>query len=209
VQSTIKVITPAKEISLATLFELKALLNFAQTDGAFDTGLELMLRRSSGEIAAYCRRVFAEEEVVETFRNFVSSAIFLSRYPVSRIVSISSGSWDIDAESGMLVGAGTSPLVVHYVGGYKLPAEAPQGLRQAALMLSREAYFQTTTQGSAQAQGIKMIAHKESRIVYQNATSSSSTSTTIGSPTSGSAASNSAARRAIGDLLIAYTRFSM
>lgn len=217
--ATVKVITPAKDVSLATLFEFKALMSFSQADATNDVGMELMLRRASGEIAAYCRRRFAEEEVIETFHSFdTTGVVFLSRYPVKRIISVANGSgaliedldWACDAESGMLTritsGAWSSPLSVRYVGGYSLPHEAPEALRQAALMLCREAYFQASAQASAAASGIKMIRHKESSISYQNTNATNSGNTAWAG---GSASGSSAARRAIGDLLIAYTKFTM
>ena len=59
-------------------------------------------------------------------------------------------------------GASREQTVIAYSGGYNLPDEAPPALKQAAMMLMREAYY-ASVRGDAT---VRMIGHKESRIIY-------------------------------------------
>jgi Phage gp6-like head-tail connector protein len=209
-QSTIVVTTPATSVDLMTLDELKIALNITST--VSDPLLAGIITRVSAEIAAYCNnRVFGYETVVETFTEIPAdkNRLYLARYPVdvaSGITSIESGGNALVYPNGFLLdslwgkltmGSGTfaDQTVVSYSGGYNLPDEAPPALKQAAVMLMREAYY-ATVRGDA---SVRMIGHKESRIIYfdPNLLARSVGGTSHGTP----------AQRAAADLLTHFTRY--
>lgn len=211
-QSSLSVIMPAQDISLVSLYEARLALNLAaSTDTTLDEQIELMIEWSSAEIAALCNRTFARETVTETFREVDAvhnTRIFLSRYPVLSIDSIAEDGealvryvdYDLDAASGTLTrldSAWFNPVTITYTGGYDLPNEAPRALRQAALLMTREAYY-ATVRGDAT---IRMVSHKDSRVIYFDPNAKT------GAAASGGASGGSAARRAVGDLLKHYMRF--
>ena len=209
-QSTIEVIVPAASIDLMSLDELKIALNITST--VSDPLLAGIITRVSAEIAAYCNnRVFGYETVVETFTELSgdnANRLFLARYPVASddITSITSAGNAVAYPNGLLLnslwgkltlpsGAYVEQTVIAYSGGYILPDEAPPALKQAAVMLMREAYY-ATVRGDAT---VRMIGHKESRIIYfdPNVLARSAGGTTGGTP----------AQRAAHDLLTHFTRY--
>jgi hypothetical protein len=209
-QSTIEVIVPAASIDLMSLDELKIALNITST--VSDPLLAGIITRVSAEIAAYCNnRVFGYETVVETFTELSddnANRLFLARYPVvsTDITSITNAGNAVAYPDGLLLdslwGKLTLPsgvygeqTVISYSGGYILPDEAPPALKQAAVMLMREAYY-ATVRGDAT---VRMIGHKESRIIYfdPNLLARSSGGTSGGTP----------AQRAVHDLLSHFTRY--
>jgi len=208
-QSSLSVIKPAEDVSLVTLYEARLALNLMTVDRMLDDQVELMIEWSSAEIAALCNRTFAKEQVVETFREVDTSynnRIFLSRYPVLRIDSVDEGGdvlvagddYDLDANSGTLTRLGSAwfdPVTITYTGGYDLPNDAPRALRQAALLMTREAYY-ATVRGDAT---IRMVSHKDSRVIYFDPNAKSGTTA--------AATGGTAARRAVGDLLKHFMRF--
>ena len=209
-QSTIEVIVPAASIDLMSLDELKIALNITST--VSDPLLAGIITRVSAEIAAYCNnRVFGYETVIETFTELSgdnANRLFLARYPVASadITSITSAGNPVAWPDGLLLdslwgkitlpsGAYVEQTVIAYSGGYILPDEAPPALKQAAVMLMREAYY-ATVRGDAT---VRMIGHKESRIIYfdPNLLARSAGGTTGGTP----------AQRAVHDLLSHFTRY--
>src|SRR6185437_189068 len=117
----------------------------------------LLVKWSSAEIATQCNRVFAQETVVETFRDTGDQfRIYLSRWPVvvsdefpfvveeDGVELVIDEDYELDLEKGRLTRFNmvwSEPVVVSYTGGYDLPQKAPLALRQAALLMSRQAYF--------------------------------------------------------------------
>jgi hypothetical protein len=213
-QSTIVVVTPAVSIDLITIDELKRALNLTSTTQ--DAMLADLITRVSAEVAAYCNnRVFGFETVVETFTELSSDTrrLFLARYPVavdaSGITAISingnsltyPGTMLLDSLWGKLTLASGSAFIeqtiISYSGGYNLPDEAPPALKQAVVMLAREAYY-STLRGDAT---VRMIAHKESRIIYfdPNVLAKSGGGGSHGTP----------AQRAAADLLTHFTRYEV
>jgi hypothetical protein len=209
-QSTIVVVEPAASIDLMSLDELKIALNITST--VSDPLLAGIITRVSAEIAAYCNnRVFGYETVVETFTELSddnANRLFLARYPVvsADITSITSAGNAVTYPDGLLLdslwgkltmptGAWTEQTVISYSGGYILPDEAPPALKHACVMLAREAYY-ATVRGDAT---VRMIGHKESRIIYfdPNLLARSSGGTSGGTP----------AQRAVHDLLSHFTRY--
>jgi hypothetical protein len=208
--STVVVTTPAVSIDLITLDELKRALNLTTTTN--DAMLTDLITRISAAVAAYCNnRVFGYETVVETFTEIPPETrrLFLARYPVKvsgDITSISNGNAVLTYPDGILLdslwgkltlpndGAFVEQTVINYSGGYNLPDEAPPALKQAAIMLIREAYY-ATIRGDAT---VRMIAHKESRIIYFDP-----------NVLMKGASGGSPAQRAAADLLTHFTRYEI
>jgi hypothetical protein len=213
--SSTRIIKPAEDISLISRMEAKIALGIAADDTTQDEKLDFMILRASGEISAYCNnRVFARETVVDTYSgNLISPRLWLSHFPVlgPEITNVSINGtplletdYELDSRSGTLSLASGSnwgtPTSVQYTGGFDLPLHAHPALRQACLILVREAY-NTSLLGAAGAGGgqIRMIAHKEARVMYhptQEATSSAR-----------AAGGSLAANRAVSDLLVHFTHF--
>jgi hypothetical protein len=213
-QSTIVVVTPAASIDLITIDELKRALNLTSTTQ--DAMLTDLITRVSAEVAAYCNnRVFGFETVVETFTEISSDTrrLFLARYPIPQdntgITAINNGDAVLTYPDGILLdslwgkltlprgGAFIEQTVIEYSGGYNLPDEAPPALKQAVVMLAREAYY-STLRGDAT---VRMVAHKESRIIYfdPNVLAKSGAGGSHGTP----------AQRAAADLLTHFTRYEV
>jgi hypothetical protein len=209
-QSTIVVVEPAPSIDLITLDELKRALNITAT--VQDQMLQDLITRVSDEIAEYCGRVFGFEHVVETFTEIDANKnkLFLARYPVAvadGITSITSGGAALTFPDGMLLdslwgkltlpgGTFTEQTIIDYSGGYNLPDDSPPALKQAAVILIREAYY-ATIRGDA---SVRMIGHQESRIIYFDPN--------VLARSAGSASSGGTpAQRAVNDLLTSFTRY--
>jgi hypothetical protein len=211
-QRNVVVVTPATTNDLLSLDELKIALNITST--VSDPLLAGIITRVSGEMAAYCNnRVFGYETVVETFTELSSddaNRLYLARFPVPQddtgITSITSGSATLAYPNGLLLdslwgkltmpsGTFAEQTIIEYSGGYNLPDEAPPALKQAAVMLMREAYY-ATVRGDA---SVRMLGHKESRIIYfdPNLLARAVGGTTGGTP----------AQRATHDLLTHFTRY--
>lgn len=206
-QSSIQIVKRADDISLISLYEAKIALQI--TDDTQDELLERLILQMSGEIAALCNRTFARETLIETFReiNENIARLYLSHWPVKEITLVTNNGaelvadvdYELDSETGRLwniSGTWDEPVVVAYTGGYLLPFEAPYALRQASILLSREAYF-AATRGDA---SVRMISHKDSRIIYFDPNARTAVA---------SGAAGSAAQRAAGDLLKRFTRFEV
>jgi hypothetical protein len=211
-QSTIVVVEPAESIDLITLDEYKRALGITSTTE--DVMLAELITRVSAEIAAYCNnRVFGYEKVVETFTEIPPETrrVFLARYPVAVDEGITSiingGDTTIDVPGTLLLdslwgkvtlpagGAFIEQAIFEYAGGYNLPDEAPPALKQAALMLGREAYYSSQRGDSS----VRMIAHKESRIIYFDPNTQGKSS--------GGGQGGTPAQRAVNDLLSHFTRY--
>jgi hypothetical protein len=216
--SSIIVTKPAPDISLITLYEAKVSLKLDATSTAEDESLKFMILRASDEVGVLCSRVFAKESVIETFREIVNpiSRLYLSRYPVkpADIVSIEIDEdaldpidYDIDPETGKLTlpgGTWAEDIVVTYSGGYEVPQEVPPALRQAVILLTREAYY-TTQRGDA---SVRSISHKESRIIYFDPATQMKAAAAAGGGGGGGAAGGTAAQKAAQSLLQRYTRLT-
>lgn len=177
-QATVKILHPADDFSLLTLYEARMMITTMVVSAASitDDMLEMLVEWSSDEAAWLCNRVFAKETVRETVRDIRSSQsrLFVTHYPIESIDSITENGgllventdYEVDYEEGMITRLGTrvwvEPVVMTYTGGYNLPNEAPPALKRAAMLMSREAYY-STMRGDA---SIKLIGHKESRVSY-------------------------------------------
>lgn len=208
-QSTLVVIKESEDDSLLTLYEAKLGLNmFTNSSESLDDQIDMLIGWTSDEIALSCNRTFGKEVVQETFREIVigsnSKRLYLSKYPKIEVESIfENGSrifqdvdFEINDDGGWLTrldGDWVEPVVVNYTGGYNLPKEAPGSLKQAAILVTRESYY-AAARGDA---SVKLVVHKESRVGFFDPRAPAG---------GGGGGAATPARRAIGDLLQAYTR---
>lgn len=145
------VTTPADSYDLVTLAQAKQSLEIETADTTHDALLRQLIARASDTFARACDRVFALEEVEETFRfNTSTEALRLSHYPVVEItdVTVSGGAladtdYFVDADKGLLYNdsfcgrwgsafqfSRMVKVVVNYTGGFVLPGgEEPEGSR--------------------------------------------------------------------------------
>jgi hypothetical protein len=175
----VKVLTPADSYALLTMAELKSILGLSPTDTTEDAQLAMWIEQYSDVVATLCNRVFAYEQVEETWRGdampFDSPRLFLTHYPVvdADVVSVESprGSivdptlYEVDNKSGKMRmdNAWAEPVTVTYSGGYKLPDEAPPALKAATGLLIQAARIQMRLNLTS---GIRSISHRESRVMF-------------------------------------------
>lgn len=204
-------IEEAKDISFLTNYEARLGLNLvSSTDENIDDLVEMLIEWSSDEIATECNRTFAKERLKAVYREINSGAkrLQLTHYPVVEIETVVDGhgamlvkdiDYEVDWDAGKLTRLASAtwfgPVTITYTGGYDLPAETPKALRQATILMIREAYY-ATLRGDAT---IRMVSHKDSRVIYFDP---SSLIKALSSGGGGSA--GSPALRRIQNLLTAY-----
>jgi uncharacterized phiE125 gp8 family phage protein len=143
------VTTPATSFDLTTLATVKAELGITSRDG--DAKLAGMIRQASGAVSDYCRRVFAQETVVETVRtDRLQPELILCRYPVTSMASVVENDNELDADeyevnlsNGILTrvhGARTcwwpcGKTVIAYTAGHALLNGLPQAVERACITL--------------------------------------------------------------------------
>jgi len=79
---TVKILTPATVFDLMTLDELKQALGISVSTQVSDDQWEWLIESNSATIAELCNRVFAKEEVEESWRDLVNRRVFLTHFPV-------------------------------------------------------------------------------------------------------------------------------
>jgi len=179
---TVKVLEEATSYALITLDELKLAIGIDPANTDDDEQLQMWIDHFSDVIATMCNRVFAKEKVEETWRGdpppYENYRIFLSHYPVADgdIESVSGAgggvidpaSYEIENRSGKLtlLGGFSEPLVVTYTGGYVLPDDAPDALKQAMALLVQAGRTQMAREVTS---GIRSISHRESRVQFFDA----------------------------------------
>lgn len=173
---------------LVTLEDVK--LDMAIVGTTEDASLSARITRASEIIADYCDRRFAFAQAVETFAfepnetSRIGNPLWLSLYPLAEIVSVmidgaelEAGFYDVRTESGTLwrldADVWSGRIVVTYSGGYFLPDEAPGGLAQACLELIRINRASGTLASST---GIREIDHGDTRVVFDQASRSTTVS---------------------------------
>lgn len=201
---TVNVITPATEFALMTIDELKTALGIATADPVTDAQWEWMIDVNSATISELCNRVFAKEEVKETWREVQNGQrIFLTHYPVvaDDIESINTASgtqldYELEEASGklQLFNGWGEPVVVHYTGGFDLPDEAPLPLKQALTLMAANWKAQLAM---IQVTGVRMIAHKEARVMFHTPTNVAP----------GAGGLHPGIPPAVNSILLQYTRF--
>lgn len=201
---TVKIITPATSFALMTLAELKVALGAPTGTPTTDAQWTWLIDANSATVAEICNRVFAKEEVEETWRCLGSRRVYLTHWPVKEadIASVTTNGadridYELEEQSGKLsiFTDRQEPIVVHYTGGFLLPDEAPLPLKQAAVLLSANWKAQLAM---VQVTGVRMIAHKEARVMFHT-------------PTTGSTGAGGGAHPgvppAVESILSQYTRF--
>lgn len=183
----IKVLEPADDFALLTLEEAKVLLSIDAADTTGDAQLQMLIDQNSAVIAKMCNRTLAKEKVRETWRclgepcdcidGASSRRLFLSHWPIKEVdiesvesprgMALTAYDYELEEQSGKitLYTATAEPIVVTYTGGYVLPEEAPDDLKQAAGLLIRQ-YRTEAAQAATSGSGVRMLAHKESRVMY-------------------------------------------
>jgi hypothetical protein len=173
---TVNIITPATSYALMTLDELKIALAAPTGTTASDEQWQWLIDTNSATISELCNRVFAKETVEESWRDLVNRRIFLTHYPVKAadIQSVTTNGTDrldyeLEEASGKLsiFTDQQEPIVVTYTGGFDLPDEAPLPLKQAAVLLAASWKAQLAM---IQVTGVRMIAHKEARVMFHTPT---------------------------------------
>jgi hypothetical protein len=175
----VKVLTPADSYALVTLDEVKSILGLPPTNTSEDTQLQMWIDQYSDVIATMCQRVFAYEQVAETWRGdgtpFDSPRLFLTHYPVvdADIVSVESprgnildpSVYEVEPQSGKMRidGAWTDPVTVTYSGGYLLPDAAPPALKAATILLIQAARLQQRLNATG---GVRMVRHGDTMVQY-------------------------------------------
>ncbi|HEV8466013.1 MAG TPA: hypothetical protein VGQ63_13555 [Pseudolabrys sp.] len=177
---TVKVLEEAASIDLCTLDEMKMMLGIATTITTDDEALAMWITQYSDVIATMCNRVFAKEKVTETWRGdappYENYRIYLTHYPVAdddlEAVTVSGTlvdpvDYELENRTGKLTLRGCyDPIVVTYTGGYDLPDEAPEALKQALALLVQAG---RTHLARAMTSGIRSISHRESRVMFFDA----------------------------------------
>jgi hypothetical protein len=174
---TVKVLVEADSYDLCTLDELKMMLGLSTTTPTEDATLEMWITQYSDVIATMCNRVFAKEKVTETWRGdpppYENYRIYLTHYPVAdddiESVTVSGAlvdpvDYEIENRSGKLTLRGINdPIVVTYTGGYDLPDDAPDALKQALSLLIQAGRTHLAREVTS---GIRSISHRESRVQF-------------------------------------------
>jgi hypothetical protein len=186
---TVKILQAAASFDLISLDELKIALGLPSGAGATDPQLDYLIDVNSDTIATLCNRVFAKEKVQETWRCLGSRRVYLTHWPVKEadVESVTTNGnvrvdYELEEGSGKLsiFTDRQEPIIVTYTGGFLLPDEAPDALKQAcALMVSTS----KAEQAAAALTGVRMISHKESRVMFHNPNTGSGGSTGAGNAT--------------------------
>lgn len=180
---TVKVLEEPVSKNFLTLDEAKQMLGLATTgtpDPVADALLEIQIAQASAVIARLCNRQFARTGVLETWRDNLHATTYLRLWPVKDEDVFYVGGlndppiiWpppppplpaiDIELENftGKIRKGGD--FSIGYYGGYLLPDEAPDDLKYACLMILRTQRQEATRES---VEGIRMIAHKESRVIF-------------------------------------------
>jgi hypothetical protein len=187
---TIKVLEPADEdAAFLTVAEAKRMLGLSSGgDPEADQTLEIQLVNATLTIMRLCNRMMARERLIETWRDFQQPKVYLTHYPVAEqdIEGIEAGGqaiglsgFELEEHSGKLWAPRgfREPLRVTYSGGYDLPDDAPKPLKHATVELVRSWRASATREA---VEGIRMIAHKDSRVIYFDPGQQQKTTTATG-----------------------------
>ncbi|EHM00534.1 hypothetical protein HMPREF9946_02574 [Acetobacteraceae bacterium AT-5844] len=149
------VVTPASSSALVSLEVAKSELEIPADDTSQDEKLRRAIARASAMIARHCNRVFAREQLRQTFRPMTSDALLLARSPATVTAVTSDGQpltgeeWELDQcllyrlRGGCRIPWFGRVVVVDYAAGYRMPEgpqeneapELPLDLEQACLQL--------------------------------------------------------------------------
>lgn len=156
-RSLLTVTTASDTYDLTTLATVKADLGIEGNDE--NVKLATWITQASRIAATYCRRVFAQETLTETFRpdacEPAREALVLARRPIASITSVTvddvvidAAEYEYGAEAGMLFRLDSSgyrstwcvskKIVVIYVAGYELLNTLPHDVERAVIMMVRD-----------------------------------------------------------------------
>ena len=196
---------------LLTLDECKLLLGMSLSDATHDQQLKLQISIYSQTVERMANRIFAKETGIESWRETFNGRLFLTHFPVKAadIQSVSAAgtvvdpsTYTLEERSGKLSNRGTAdavaidwpvPVYVTYTGGFDLPGEAPEPLKQACVILIMEARLRMV---QAQVAGIRQVSHREARVTFFDP---NAVLLRLGG--------KSPSTQAVKDLLVQYTRF--
>jgi hypothetical protein len=179
------IIEPAVSHALITLDKFKIATGMPAGPSSTDEQMQWLIDTQSHVIARLCNRIFARETLIERWRDLGGDVrrLYLTHWPVkqSDIARVSTNGadrlndWELDEREGKLsvFTNRAEPIEVEYTGGYLLPDEAPLPLQQAVALLVNTSKAE---QASAALTGVRMISHKESRVMFHTPTSGGSTS---------------------------------
>jgi hypothetical protein len=176
------ILEEATSHALISLEDAKISLGIPAGDVSNDEHLQWLIDTNSAVVARLCNRIFAKEKLIERWRELSSRRVYLTHWPVKQadIVRVSTNGidrlndWELDEREGKLsiFTNRAEPIEIEYTGGYELPEESPLPLQQAvALMVSTS----KAEQAAAALTGVRMISHKESRVMFHSPTSGGST----------------------------------
>lgn len=176
--SRFSVTTPASDLSLLTVSELRAAAGV--TDSSKDAELAIVGRRVSSAIARQCRIADdgvnpptpLRETCTEIFRWSDCGPLRLSRKPVTSVTSVTIDGSDVDAADYETSGGSnlyalsddeitdweSGKITVVYVAGF---AEAPPDLKEAAAKLVTSIYHETARDPSLKREDIYGVAEFE------------------------------------------------
>lgn len=202
----LKILEPADDGDFLSLREAKLLLGLNGGDPALDEALKLQISIASATIMRLCNRMFARQRLTETWRGLSEPRLFLTHFPVFEddieTVEVGGGTlaadrYELEEESGKLLGLDRfgEPVRVTSSGGYELPDDAPPPLKQATLLLIVQARSAATRESI---EGIRMISHKDSRVMFFDPGQQQAKATAAGGLGSGV--------KQVDDLLMHYVR---
>jgi hypothetical protein len=215
----VKVLEAADSYALISVPAAKVMAGISVDDTSLDAQIKMLIDQNSAIVANKCERTFAREKVVETWFaappvGFASgmARVYLTHAPVRSvdIVSVETAGtvldpadYTLEERTGKLTfPSATGELVVTYTGGYALPSEAPLDL-QYYVGLSIRQYRTAEQQAGVAGSGVRMVAHRETRIMYHSPKDLAA-STSTASTTTVSAGSTS--ERALDALIQRYKR---
>ena len=201
----VNVLEPNDVVGLISLEDAKILLDIPAGDTSKDAQLQMLIDQNSMVLADMANReTWAKEKVVETWECVGpvccpdgSARIWLTRAPVLKvdIESVESpagnmldpSEYSVEERTGQVKfpGGAFGQIIITYTGGYDLPDEAPYALQMAVSHLV-QSYRTEAAQAGTVGAGVRMVAHKESRIMYHSpkdmAAGSGSSGTTGATP---------------------------
>jgi hypothetical protein len=219
----VNVITPAAPdaLGLISIEDLKILLKIPEADVSNDVQLQMVIDQNSAILANKANRYlgWAKEKVSEWWDCVGpvccpdgACKIWLTHAPVKLAdiesiespagVPIDKTTIRLEELTGKIIfpGGCSSEILITYTGGYSLPDEAPLDLQQATGLMVQQ--FQTqAAQAATGGSGVRLLAHKESRIMYFSPKDMAGGSTGSTSP------SASISESAVNNLLKKYTRY--